>query len=221
MNKVKFNLLIIAFLTLTGLSFISIESKTNSFKKITIEWTEKIEGDFSFKENWSYPEGVYKNEFGQLSCDGICPVGVDQMKDENGKIYQDSLEAFYQLVDTLHIFHSIKSEAWTYEWAGTDFINFTRQSDNSIRGQSACNVATHSSLNIEINNNYCSAWVDFNSITDIGKQIFPLESGTIRIDKILFKKRIIKAEFYLNFSNTIDEKKKIFWKGQIYSEIKK
>ena len=30
----------------------------------------KLTGDFSFKDNWSYPEGVYWNEFGQLSCEG-------------------------------------------------------------------------------------------------------------------------------------------------------
>ena len=29
-------------------------------------------GDFSFKNKWSYPEGVDKNKYGQLICDGLC-----------------------------------------------------------------------------------------------------------------------------------------------------
>ena len=32
---------------------------------ITIEWVDNLSGDFSFTNNWSYPEGVYKNEYGQ------------------------------------------------------------------------------------------------------------------------------------------------------------
>ncbi len=201
----------------TVLSFI----RKDEIKWISIKWVDEIERDFSFKDEWNYPEGVCKNKFGQLSCDGICPPEVNRMKDKTGKIYSDSLKAFYEIVDTTHLHHSLKSEAWTYEWAGTDFITFEKQVDNSILGQSACNISTHSSLNIQIKNNAVSAWVDFSSITTTGKYIFPLKQGRIIIDKQLFSRGIIKAEFDFKFEDTLNAEKEMFWRGLIYSEIKK
>ena len=213
--KLKSIVIILACLTI--LSF----TKQDETKWILIKWVDNIENDFSFNEEWSYPVGVYKNKFGQLSCDGICPPETDRMKNEEGKIYPDSLKAFYAIVDTTHLFHSIKSEAWTYEWAGTDFMTFKKQADNSILGQSACNVSTHSSLIIEIKNDSFRAWIDFNSITELGKQIFAMKEGQIRVDKQLFDKGIIKAEFDLKFVNTLDVEREMYWKGLIYSKIEK
>ena len=213
----KLKSIVIILTCLTILSF----TKKDEANWISIKWIDNIEKDFSFKDEWSYPEGVYKNKFGQLSCDGICPPEIDRMKNEEGKIYPDSLKAFYAIVDTTHLFHSIKSEAWTYEWAGTDFMTFKKQADNSILGQSACNVSTHSSLYIEIKNDSFRAWIDFNSITDLGKQIFPMKEGQIRVDKQLFDKGVIKAEFDLKFVNSLDVEREMYWKGLIYSKIEK
>lgn len=75
-------------LILTCLTILSFTKKDET-KWISIKWVDNIENDFSFKERWSYPEGVYKNKFGQLSRDGICPPEIDQMKNEEGKIYPD------------------------------------------------------------------------------------------------------------------------------------
>ncbi|MCX2745833.1 hypothetical protein OO013_18265 [Mangrovivirga sp. M17] len=216
-KTMKLKSIVIILTCLTILSF----TKQDETKWISIKWVDNIENDFSFKEEWSYPEGVYKNKFGQLSCDGICPPEIDRMKNEEGKIYPDSLKAFYAIVDTTHLFHSITSEAWTYEWAGTDFMTFKKQADNSILGQSACKVSTHSSLIIEIKNDSFRAWIDFNSITELGKQIFPMKEGQIRVDKKLFDKGIIKAEFDLKFVNTLDVEREMYWKGLIYSKIEK
>ena len=58
-------------------SYIYGQSKTGTFKTgpapIEIKWVSNIKGDFSFNTKWSYSEGIYKNEFGQLSCHGFCP----------------------------------------------------------------------------------------------------------------------------------------------------
>ena len=113
--KIKF--ILISLLFLIGISCKTVEKESNSTHKIKIEWTENLEGDFSFKEKWNYPEYVYKNRFGQLSCDGDCPIEIDRMKDESGKIYQDSLQAFYKVIDTTHIFHSLKSKNRMYEYS--------------------------------------------------------------------------------------------------------
>ena len=211
--------IIILFLALIGISFQTIDKESDYNYRIKIVWTENLKEDFSFKNNWSYPEGIYKNKFGQLSCDGICPQEIDRMKDKSGKIYKDSLQAFYKIVDTTHIAHSLKSENRMYEYSGTSFIEFKKQKDGKIKGESLTNISTHSKLIIEIQDGYCTAWVDFNSIKDMGENIFPLENGNIKIDKLLFKKGIIKAEFDFNFKNTIDPNEELFWKGKIYTDF--
>ena len=182
---------------------------------------KNLKGDFSFKEKWSYPEGVYRNQFGQLSCDGICPEEIDKFKDENGKLIEDSLELFYQFVDTSHLFHSIESEAKTYEWAGTNFINVIQISDNKVKGQTETNVGTHSSLIFEIKDNFCTPKIDFRSIRPIGNHTFNCTNGKIKIDKNLWKKGILKAKFSFHFDDSINKDRGMFWKGKIFSKIEK
>ncbi len=187
--------------------------------EILITWHDSIAGDFSFKENWDYPEGVWKNQFGQLSCDGLCPSEVDEMKDENGRIYDDSLKAFYQLVDTTHQFHTIKLEAWTYEWAGADFVTATRINKDTVVCFTHNNVATHSSLNLTITKEKCIPTIAFNSITPTGTKIYICKSGQIKIDRNLWDKGIMKAEFDFIFDHNENPGKPMYWKGKIYAKI--
>lgn len=216
--KIKF-IIIVALLIAIGISCKTTEKQTDSRHSIKIKWIDNLEGDFSFKEKWSYQEGVYKNRHGQLSCDGFCPIEIDPMKDASGKIYQDSLQAFYKIIDTTHSYHSLKSDNRMYEYFGTNFIEFQKTKDGNIKGESVTNASTHSSLLIEIQNDSCAVWVDFNSIRDLGQHIFPLESGTISIDRKLFKEGILKGVFNFNFKNTLEPNENLFWKGQIYSII--
>ncbi|MBM1107038.1 hypothetical protein JQC67_12875 [Aurantibacter crassamenti] len=218
-NSTKIKFVILLFLVLTGLSCKTTVKETDANRKLKIEWLENLEGDFSFKDTWSYPEFIYRNAHGQLSCDGDCPTVIDQMKDESGKIYEDSLQAFYSIIDTTHVFHSLHSVNKMYEYSGTDFIEFKRTSGGIIKGKSANNVSTNSSLLLEIQNDSCSVWVDFNSIRDLVHHVFPLEKGTIKIDKKLFETGTLKAVFDFNFDNTVESSKKLFWKGKIYSSI--
>ncbi|SIS47582.1 hypothetical protein SAMN05421766_102147 [Zobellia uliginosa] len=216
----KIKLLILFTLALTGLSCKTTSKNATPHGKLKIEWTENLEGDFSFKDKWSYPEYIYRNTHGQLSCDGNCPLEADRMKDASGRIYKDSLQAFYALIDTTHVFHSLRSENRMYEYSGTDFIEFHKTEDGTIKGKSANNVSTHSSLIIEIQNDSCLVWVDFNSIRGLGQYIFPLTKGSITIDRKRFEKGTLKAAFDFHFKNTLEPNIPLFWKGLIYSKIK-
>ncbi|MDO5972406.1 hypothetical protein Q4Q35_21605 [Flavivirga aquimarina] len=210
--------ILLLIICLICFSFIKYKVEKN-ITKVPIKWVNDLNKDFSFKDKWSYPEGIFKNEFGQLSCDsGIC-LGIEGMKRGDGKILKDSLEAFYKIVDTTHIYHTLKSTTSVYEWFGSNFINFKKHVDNSIIGKSECHISTHSSLNIIIEDDSITAWIDFHSITNLGRHKFPIKKGEIKIDKQYFKKGIIKAEFDLTFLNTLDKDKVIFWKGLIYSNI--
>jgi hypothetical protein len=187
--------------------------------EIDIIWKKEIPGNFSFKDEWSYPEGVYKNNFGQLSCDGFCPERVDAMKDKNGKLIKDSLEHFYKLVDTTHQYHSFRSETNAYEWSGNEYFKMTRIGHDAFEGYSMCDAGTHSSLKLVIDKSVCLPLVSLNSITSSGLHTYHCKGGQIEIDTLLFAKGVMKANFDFRFENKTDSTP-MYWKGQIYTPIK-
>ncbi len=199
--------------------------KNNSENNIQIQWVENLTGDFSFNKKWSYRDGIYRNQNGELRLDtGMVPLDIEEvingMKDERGEIFKDSLHQYYKIVDTTHIFHSIKSEANVYESTAYDYIEFKKMKNGEIKGETINNVSGYSHLHIKLDKEHCYAWNDYNSIRGLGHHIFYMERGQILIDKTLFQLGIIKAEFDFNFKNTLELNEKLFWKGKIYSKIK-
>ncbi|SEC78149.1 hypothetical protein SAMN04489761_3561 [Tenacibaculum sp. MAR_2009_124] len=220
--KKKF--VIISVLLLIGISCKTNEKKDNSENRIKIEWVENLNGDFSFSEKWSYGDGIYRNQNGELRLDsGMVPEEIAETitrkYNEKNRIYKDSLTEYYKIVDTTHIFHSIKSVANVYENTVYDHFEFKKMKNGEIKGETINNVSGYSHLHIKLKNDYCYAWNDYKSIFDKGNHIFNLKSGKILIDKSLFKNGIVKAEFDFNFKNTLEKKKKLSWKGKIYSQI--
>jgi hypothetical protein len=57
------------------------------FSQVNLNLVDSLDDDFSFTEKWDYPEGVYINQWRQLSCDGICPMEIDRMKDDQGRVF--------------------------------------------------------------------------------------------------------------------------------------
>jgi hypothetical protein len=192
-----------------------------SLPPVKINWVPGIEGNFSFAKKWSYPEGIGLNEFGQLVCDGFCPPETAAMVDSTGKIYKDSLTAYYKITDTTHQFHSIQCKAWCYEWAGTDFIEAVRKSVDTVYCYTLMNVATHCSLQFNLVNNDCYAIVDLKSIIKGGSEQYNCTNGYITIDKNLWEKGTLRAVFSFNFEHKAHPEKPIYWKGKIFAKIKK
>ena len=214
---IKYRLFLLIGLLLFGFAINSGCNDKDS--QIKIQWVDNLKGDFDFKTKWSYPEGVYRNRFGQLSCDGFCPEGIESMIDMNGKINPDSSARFYQLVDTTHQFHSILCEAWCYEWAGTDFITAKQTNKNRIICSTQTNAGTHCSLIFEINNDTCIPRIELNSIAASGLKTYDCKGGFIKVDKDSWINGILKAEFNFVFNNTDEPDRKMFWKGKIYTLI--
>ncbi len=188
---------------------------------IKIKWTSSIRGDFSFVNKWSYPEGVELNKYGQLSCDGFCPPETYPMIDSTGKIFKDSLTAFYKIVDTSHQSYTIQCKAWCYEWTGTDFIESIYKSADTVYCYTLLNAATHCSLQLNIVGDNCFAIIGLNSIVKGGSVKYNCINGYITVDKNLWKKGIVKAAFNFNFEHKENPKKPIYWKGKILTKIKK
>jgi hypothetical protein len=187
--------------------------------EINIQWSENVSGDFSFKENWDYPEGVYKNDFGQISCEGLCPPEIDRMMNKKGKIFKDSLHAFYQLVDTSHQFHSIQSNVNAYEWAGTNFLSAIKKNTDTIVCHTHNNAATHSSLKLTITKNSCIPVIELTSISSPGTTTYACQGGQIEIDKNLWNNGVLKANFEFSFHDPEQPDIPLFWTGKIYALI--
>ena len=219
-KTILFLTFVIIFISYTN-GQINNETKRDKSIPIKIQWSENLNGNFSFKNKWSYSEEIFKNKFGQLSCDGFCPPETYEMLDSNGRIKKDSIKSFYKIVDTLHRIHSINSSAWCYEWAGTDFIEIEKKSNDKILCKTEINASTHCSLEIEIIGDSCFVLIDLISIMKGGNAKYFCTNGTIVIDKPLWKKGIMKAVFNFNFEHLENPKKPIYWKGKIYSKIKK
>ncbi len=213
-----FRCIIYFFLVLT---LISCNLPVNKESKvIELKYLDSIAGDFSFIIKWDYPIGVYKNKFGQLSCDWLCPSETDLMKDDSGKIYQDSLKAFYRLIDTTHRHHSLQADVWTYEFAGSNFINAFKKSRDTIFLKTENSVSTHSCLRILIVQNLCDASIELTSITNpLGKKIYTCKTGQINIDKNLLQNNIIKANFNFIFNHPENPNKPMYWRGKIFTKI--
>jgi len=193
----------------------------NTDAKVKIQWVDNLVGDFNFRTKWNYPEGVYRNSYGQLSCDAFCPEGAELMKNMEGKIYADSLAKFYQLVDTSHQYHTMSCEAWCYEWAGSDFISAKQINNDQIRCSTHTNAGTHCSLILEITSDWCSPKIELLSISSPGLKTYFYKSGHIKIDKRSLAQGILKTEFNFDFNNTDEPEQNIYWKGKVYTMIEK
>jgi len=201
------------------LNSVSAQPQTDQVKDVPVSWTENLAGDFSFKDQWAYSEGIYRNEAGQLTCDGLCPPGADLMKDSYGNIFKDSLAAFYKLVDTTHFFYSLQSETNCNEWAGSNYINVSGSIADTVNCHTLQNTATHCSLELMITKGKCYALVRLNSVAGNDGELYYCTGGNIRIDREAWEQGFMKAVFDLSFSSMPKEGEPLRWKGTIYAYI--
>ncbi len=191
----------------------------NSSIPIKINWVTNIKGNFSFKNKWTYPEGIDKNKFGQLSCDGFCESDVESMIDSNGRIYKDSLKAYYKIVDTSYQYYTLSCNAWCYEFGEANFIEAIRKSVDTVSCFTLLNASTHCNLQLQIVNGVCYAIIDLRSVFKGGDVKYYCNKGYIDIDKNYWDKGIIKASFGFYFEHTENPKKPIYWIGKMYTAI--
>lgn len=69
------------------------EKVKESAVPITIQWVDKLDGDYSFTEKWSYPMWVCEGADGRAGCanGGFCPERCYGMMDSNYIVMKDSV----------------------------------------------------------------------------------------------------------------------------------
>jgi len=212
----------IFFLCLCWINLLAQDkSKTvKTISEVKINWIDSISGDFSFKNEWNYSENIFKNDKGQLRCDGNCPDRIEKMIANFKDIPRDSIGIYYQLIDTSHYFKSLKSDAWCYEYFGSNYMNCFKNEAGFINCASSNSISTHCSLRLAIYGDFCRPIVLLNSMSQsTGTKIFKCTSGQIVIDSGFYSQGILKAEFNFLFYNSLEPSKPIYWKGKIYSPI--
>ncbi|MFK7784144.1 MAG: hypothetical protein AB8B56_03450 [Crocinitomicaceae bacterium] len=195
-----------------------------SFSQVDFAWVDSISGDFSFVEEWDYSEGVYVNQWGQLSCDGLCPMEIDRMKDEKGRVYDDSLTSFYTYVDTSHLHYSFEGSARVYEYGDCHYASAS-EVNGMIHIQTDVNIATHSSLHIVLDTSKDSnpvkrIYILYNSIRNVPRKVYLALNGNIELSKEKLKDGIVQLTFDLDFQSEDTDKQGLqHWEGKILTEL--
>jgi len=221
LTRINVSYLLLCYFLSYTLSCSSLNKHEEGSKSFAVKWVDSIIGDFSFNKNWSYPLGVEMKKDGNAGCadGGFCPERCYSMLDKDGIVLIDSAEIFYQLLDTTHEYYSLDSEAWSYEWAGTNFIDCTRLGLDSVICFTRTNIGTHCWLQILIVKDEFYATLHLNSIVQGMDTVFYCTDGLINIDSNLWKKNILKSDFNFNFGQATPMHKAQYWKGKTYSII--
>ena len=194
------------------------------FSQVELVWVDSIDADFSFTEDWDYEEGIYVNQWGQLSCDGFCPRAADAMKDDHGRIFDDSLAAFYAIIDTTHRYFTHESTARVYSYGESHYVTLEERGGRLFL-RTEMNMMAQSSLHLEINLNadgaeQFDAYLIYYSLSDQPPRKFALVSGSIEISNLAYNNGMVKLEFDLEFeSEKWDTEGLQTWNGKVLVEI--
>ncbi|HEY1045682.1 MAG TPA: hypothetical protein VGF79_04535 [Bacteroidia bacterium] len=191
----------------------------NLSKPIVISWVNELQGDFSFTKNWSYPFGIFLNDYGQPVCDGFCLPESEAMKDSTGRIYPDSLEAFYKLNDTTHLYHTLECEGNGYEKGEVNFMSVCIKGKDSFH--CSVGILPYHSMYLDIVKDTCKGHIYFNSPAPDGSMRYYISSGKMTINRQLWQKGIMKAEFNLSFVDPDNPEHPFIWTGKVYTQIEK
>ena len=185
--------------------------------QVHISWVDTVRGDFSFTEKWEYPENVELKADGRPGCadGGFCPTDCYGMMDSNGIVLPQYARQFYKLLDTTHQYYSLYvmfAEPGPPEWAGRNYMDAVYSKNKKhVSAYSICNVATHSSLQFEFENDSCRVYLKLNSIMPDADTVMQ-GRAIVAIDKTLWEKGIFKAAFKVMFGE-------IMGTGYVYTKI--
>ena len=208
----KFTLILLLWLPFLG------------FSQVELTWVDSINDDFSFTEEWDYQEGIYVNMWGQLSCDGFCPREADRMKDGEGRIFDDSLDAFYAVIDTAHRYFTHESKVRAYSYGESHHV-IVEERAGKLLLRTEMNMMAQSTLHLEIDLNadgkeQLNAYTIYYSLSDQPPRKFKVNSGRIEIDQLAYNQGVLKLKFDLEFeSEQWDDEGLQTWAGKVLVEI--
>jgi hypothetical protein len=200
---------------INGANYAEQNANENMGYSIPISWFQELKGDFSFAEEWDYTDGIELNEYQQIIC-WNCPPRAEKMLDKRRKIISDSMDIFYQLIDSTRHFQSLKSRSTIVNLSGNTSISVKKYGDFTIEGFTKNEDSIHCSLFFRMKNDFINSWVYIKNNNET--KILKLKEGKFFVDKSAFDKGILKANFSFIYQseNTF---KPLYWSGKFYAKI--
>ena len=177
--------------------------------------------DSASTRGWEYQEGIFTNKWGQLSCDGFCPREIDLMKNDQGRIFDDSLTAFYSYIDTTHRHFTLERSNEPYEYGQAHYM-ITEKRDGKLFLRSEMNLALNTSIHIEFdpspeNSFKLKTYLIYYSLSDQPPRTFNLLSGQVEFCEQAYNEGFLQLKFDLNFETEQWSKEKFQnWNGKIF-----
>ena len=189
---------------------------TASFgSSISISWFQELKGDFSFANEWEYAEGIKINDYQQIIC-SKCSQRAEKMLDKRRKIYADSINVFYQLIDSTRHYYSLNSRSTLTNLNEDRFVLIKKYGDFTIEGVAKNQDGINCSLFFRIKDDLITSWIYIKKSEDI--KIYKLKEGKFFADKSAFDRGILKANFSFVYESG-NSLKPIYWSGKIHSKI--
>lgn len=189
---------------------------TTSFgSSISISWFQELKGDFSFANEWEYAEGIKINDYQQIIC-SKCPLRAEKMLDKRRKISSDSINVFYDLIDSTRHYYSLNSRSTLTNLKENRFVMIKKYGDFTIEGVTKNQDGINCSLFFRIKDDLITSWIYIKKTE--GTKIYKLKEGKFFADKSAYDSGILKANFSFVYESE-NSLKPIYWSGKIHSKI--
>lgn len=210
------------------------KDKINLLKKFPISFVDSVHADFSFKDTWRYPFGVYKRDDGVLRCDGFCAPELERFYDTTREIMPQFVDSYYFYVDTSHIPLNNKIiDAWTFGWAGSAFMNYNKKQD-TIELNTMGGAGGYGGFRFVLIKDSLISYSKFNSpqhsVKEKHKSVFECTQIKLTMDRGLYANNIIKCHIKADYNDGLTQEEKIkagrnyppiHFEGLIYLDLKK
>jgi hypothetical protein len=194
-------------------------SGTNTTEKvgcsIPISWFDELKSDYTFSKQWKYANDIELNDYQQIIC-WKCPTRAQKMLDKRKKIISDSMNVFYQLIDSTRHYYSLESRSSIINLNENHFIEVKKYGDFIIEGFTKSDDSSQCSLFFRMKDNYITSWIYQKK--ESGIKIFELKEGKFFADKSAFEMGILKANFSFVYQSE-NSFKAIYWSGKINAKI--
>ena len=191
-------------------------SESNGFS-IPISWFQELKGDFSFANEWQYSDGIELNDYQQIIC-WKCPQTAEKLLDKRRKIIADSMNTFYNLIDSSRHYYSLESRCSMADMKESKFISVKKYGDFTIDGVTKSSDSLNCSLFFRIKDDLIISWIYVKSQNN-ETEIYPMKDGKFFVDQGAFDNGILKANFSFVYYNRKNSLKALYWSGKMYAKI--
>ncbi|MBL7812638.1 MAG: hypothetical protein JNL57_10485 [Bacteroidetes bacterium] len=193
-----------------------LEAQTGA-DKVSIQWKDSVPGDYSFSREWSYNVNVFRNQKGQLVCDGFCDPQLEKLRTKDGIIPVKNRKAYYAAFDTSHFQCNAVISSTMPEFIGSRFFAIRNTGDTFFL-KTHGDPANHSWLELTLMGDSVKCNTRLLSISSDKNRHYEFLRGTVELDKNQYARRQLRGKFYLVFRES-ESGKHMAWEGRMDGKL--